>query len=305
MQQREGIAGLALLPDADGEKLGRILTAALGKLPAPDQQNPPPTWRASYLGLPQVRLFQEASLGEQQAIVELASRGLLEEAYWIEKVGMGYMARMVLLAQTLQERMLYSLFTADEAAHLAQLRPFLASEPVATQDPFLHLLAEVVETCDRAVLVFVLQVVLEGWGLTHYRSLASGCESPALSRVFAGFLEAESRHQGTGLVLFQQISLSGSDQQAIVEVLTRFLQMVRVGPQRLLAAIAAVKGGLSQPQQIQALTELDTQTHSRQRLQLLRSLMKGPAAGAIVQQLEERGLFQPLPPHQCVHPLLT
>lgn len=51
-----------------------------------------------------------------------------------------------------------------------------------------------------------------------------------------------------------------------------------------------------------SLEELDTQTHSGTRLQLLRSLMPGKSADAIVQALEERGAFVPLPAYQCVNP---
>jgi 16S rRNA U1498 N3-methylase RsmE len=77
--------------------------------------------------------------------------------------------------------------------------------------------------------------------------------------------------------------------------------MVQVGPQNVLGAIAQVKGHLSRSQKIQILEELDTETHSGTRLQLLRSLMRGKSADAIVQALEDRGAFVPLSAHHCVN----
>lgn len=69
----------------------------------------------------------------------------------------------------------------------------------------------------------------------------------------------------------------------------------------MLTAITQVKGHLSRSQKIQILEELDTETHSGTRLKLLRSLMRIKSVEAIIQTLEERGAFVPLPAHQCVN----
>ncbi|MEH2045188.1 ferritin-like domain-containing protein [Nostoc sp.] len=290
------------LPHTDSHNcLRRILTAAL-----PNQNNyanyPQVNyWDAEFFNLDQVKIFQQSNLTEQSAILELTNRSLLEESYFIEKAGVGYMAKMVLLAETVEERMLYGLFTADEATHLHQISHFLPETEVTnTDDPFLRLLSEVVESADKTVLLFVLQVVLEGWGLSHYRRLAKECRYPILAELFSSFLQSESRHHATGTTLFNQITLSAFSQTTILDVLAQFLFMVQVGPQSLLAAVEQVKGHLTRSQKIQILEELDTETHSGTRLQILRSLMGGKSAQSILQNLEERGAFQPLPPYQCV-----
>ncbi|MEM9152448.1 MAG: ferritin-like domain-containing protein, partial [Cyanobacteria bacterium P01_F01_bin.3] len=74
---------------------------------------------------------------------------------------------------------------------------------------------------------------------------------------------------------------------------------VRVGPQRVVEAIAQAKGGLSRAQRNRLLGELDTETQSGMRLDLLRSLIT-PAAPDIAETLENKDLFTPLPPAQCV-----
>lgn len=305
MTQKYDIAGLNL-PHIDSEdKLQRLLSATFssGKTPLTplvSPSSPSLFWDANYFNLQKVQIFQDATEEEQREVLELCNRGLLEEAYFIEKAGMGYMAKMVLLAETIEERMLYALFSADEATHLAQIAPFIPiGETVDTDNPFLRLLADLVETPDKTVLLFAIQVVLEGWGLTHYRNLARCCLNLHLKEILTGFLQAEARHHGTGVTLFDRTSVSPSSRAAIVETLASFLQMVQAGPQSVVAAIEKAKGDLSRSQKVKIFAELDTETHSGTRLNLLRSLMGGAGAKAIVEDLEERNAFQPFSPESC------
>ncbi len=291
------VAGLSL-PVAENEKLQRILVSALGGGAEPNYC-PILPWDAAYFGLDRVTYFQQASIDQQRQILQITNRQLLEEAYFVEKAGMGYMAKMVLLAESIEERMLYSLFSADEAIHLLQIRGFLASEPENTADPFFQLLAELAEIDDRAVLMFVIQVVLEGWGLSHYRSLAQDCQIPALVVLFTGFLQEESKHHATGVTLFQTVECAVSQQTVMLEVLAKFLQMVQVGPQGVVSAIGQVLGGLSVGQRVQVFEELDTQTHSGKRLTLLQKLMQTGGGGEMVDRLIEKGAFNPLPASIC------
>ncbi|MBW4609210.1 MAG: ferritin-like domain-containing protein [Hassallia sp. WJT32-NPBG1] len=261
---------------------------------------PCPYWDATHFNLHNVEIFTDAAADEQAEILQLCSCGLLEESYFIEKAGMGYMAKMVLLAETTGERMLYALFCGDEASHFDQICRFLSTpEPVAN-NLFLRFLEDLIESQDKTVLLFVLQVVLEGWGLSHYRSLAKDCINADLSLMLHSFLQDESRHHATGVTLFDRIDVTPSSQNTIIETLASFLQMVQVGPQSVVAAIEKVKGDLSRQQKVKIFAELDTETHSGSRLKLLRSLMSHPNAEIILQQLDQRGSFHPLPPEKCV-----
>jgi hypothetical protein len=294
------VAGLDL-PLAQNEKLQRILASALDGGLEPNYC-PILPWDAAYFGLDRVTYFQQASIEQQRQILQITNRQLLEEAYFVEKAGMGYMAKMVLLAESIEERMLYSLFSADEAMHLSQIRGFLATEPENTVDPFFQLLAELAELDDRTVLMFVIQVVLEGWGLSHYRNLAQDCQIPALAVLFTGFLHEESKHHATGVTLFQSLECTISHRSTMLEVLAKFLQMIQVGPQGVVNAIGQVLGGLSVEQRVKVFEELDTQTHSGTRLTLLKKLMQTGGGGTIVEQLIEKGSFQPYPASICATP---
>lgn len=305
MNRERKTAGLDLPHVCEENKLRRVLSSALrsriGNCDLSSESTNYQYWDAEHFGLQKVKVFQDASFQEQEEILRLCSCGLLEEAYFIEKAGVGYMAKMVLLAETTEERMLYALFSSDEVTHLAQISRFLPDrELVGTDDAFLRYLADLVETEDKTVLIFLLQVVLEGWGLSHYRSLAKNCLNPELASIFERFLQDESRHHGTGVTLLNLRQVSGASRAAIVEALALFLRMVQVGPQGVVAAVERVKGDLSRSQKVRIFQELDTETHSGTRLNLLRSLMRVPAAQTIVQELEERGAFQPFPADKCI-----
>ena len=294
---KKNIAGFAL-SQTKCARLKRILDSRLNKASQPQRSNKY-YWNAGYFHLDNTTLFQNATLQQQKEILQIASRSLLEEAYFIEKAGMGYMAKMVLLSETTEERMLYSLFCADETAHLAKIMPFLNPIPVDTDDLFLQLLGDVVESEDKSLILFVLQVVLEGWGLSHYRSLAKDCCDRDLSLVFRGFLEDESRHHATGVTLFEQQDLDVISKKAIVATLSSFLEMIRLGPQRIVSAVEMVLGDLSRSQKIRLFEELDTEAHSGTRLSILRSLI-GNKGGVFVTDLEERGLFTGYPAYLCI-----
>lgn len=300
MDFSKNIAGLNLPSVAENDSLRRVLKSRLGKIKTPSISAHSIYWQAEFFGLDQVTLFQASSPTEQQQILQLVNQALLTEAYLIEKTGIAYMSKMALLAETTEERMLYALFSGDEVNHLAQIRPFLSAEPVNIDDSFLRFLADLVDSEDKSLLLFVIQVVLEGWGLSHYRHIAKHCSDRTLGEIFRGFLQDESRHHGTGVTLFNRQSLSVNSQANIIETLTLFLRMVQSGPQRIVGALAQIKGGLSPQQQVKIFTELDTETHSATRLNLLRSLMEKSGAGAIVAALNQQELFQPFPPEKCI-----
>jgi len=299
------IAGLDLPGMETGDRLHRLLHASLSAYPstAPLEVTAP-AWDASFLGLERVSLFRQSSQEDQRAILTLANRDVLQEISRVEQAGVGYMAKMVLLAETTEERMLYGLFTADETVHLSQISPFISTatdqvRALSAEDAFLQFLSNLLGSEDKSLLLLVIQIVLEGWGLSHYRSLAKNCRNPSLAAVLTSFLQAEARHHAAGVTLLPAV-LSDRSQAAMMEALPPFLQMVQVGPQRLLTAIAQVKGSLSRAEKIRILEELDTETHSGQRLQLLRSLLRGEKTNEIGQRLEDLGCFQPFPAYRCV-----
>ncbi|MBY0371128.1 ferritin-like domain-containing protein [bacterium] len=251
-------------------------------------------WPAEYFGLNHSSLFRSLNGDQQGAILGQCSHQLLQEAYYVEKSGSQFTAKMSLLAGTTEERMLFSLIAADEAAHLYSVRSFLTQEPAAHQElPFLKLLADIIENSSRMTLVFVVQVVLEGWGITHYRGLLERCCDPDLKAVLQEILNDEYKHHGSGVVLLSEGQLSAREKHEITETMVRFLEMVAVGPTGVVQVVEQNCQGLGTEARKALYEDLRSEETTREKLDLLKKLMAQPGVLDIVEALDKKGCFEP------------
>lgn len=256
------------------------------KIDLPDEVvDPASLWPPSSFGLDRVTAFVAASSERQQEIVRRCAKQRLGEALSIEKLGLAFCAKMTLLAETTEERMLYALIAADEAMHFHWISRF--AEETDARAPFLEFLSDIVEQGSQAALTMLVQVVLEGWGVHHYRSLAHDCMHPALREVLGRVVIDESRHHGSGERLMRRRSVTAREREAIVRALQRLLDMVRCGPQAVVAAIAP-------PNRVLAFEQLGGDDTSA-KLELLRSLIASAAIEGLVDELD----FTPMNPTEC------
>lgn len=274
--------GFDLPPLAAGHRLHGVLAASLGAEVRPAGGLP---WSAAFFGLDRVAVWRAAPDAVREAVRARCCAATLGEAVAIERAGLAFTARMVLLAETVDERLLYASFAGDEARHFAALRPWAPAAPAS--GPFLDLLAEVIETAARADLVVLVQVVLEGWGLVHYRALAEASADPGLAAVLRGILKDEARHHGGGLVLAQPLGPAG------LRALAALLDLVRVGPVGVIADLEAELGPFDAAQRRRIAVELGAWTHARERLELLRGLLLRAGQAAAVAALEAGAHLSP------------
>ncbi len=229
--------------------LNPILRAALKKLQMPYGPRLEPKelyWDADFFGLSQLSLYQRLSASQQYEILWHCNRMALEEAFYIEKTGMSYAAKMALLADSNDKRALYNLFCADEAAHFHAIHSFLLAAPSDYREQaFLVMLDDLVHKGSFQVLVYMIQVILEGWGLHHYRSLAAHCKHSELTDVLRTIVLDEAKHHGSGLVVLPQGEWTSEDTAICLPALKEFLRLVKAGPLNLLNAIELVLGSLS------------------------------------------------------------
>jgi hypothetical protein len=278
-----------------------ILAAALGRrLEGRHGETGPATrapWGAAHFGLDRVERFQRAGAMTRRRILVACARDLLTEAYYIEKLGLGFTAKMALLSETTEERMLYCLFAGDEAAHLHAIAAYVGDGAAASapDDPFLALLTEAIAAGEKPGLTYVVQVVLEGWGIAHYQSIARDCRDGDLRRTLLRLARDEALHHGSGVALLKRRPLPERDRTFVTEVLVRLLEMVRIGPQRVVARLEELTGPLSRGQRVQVFRDLDAQAGTQRKLDLLRGLM-----GSTDSILDVRGTaFRALDPEEC------
>lgn len=259
-------------------------------------------WPASYFNLDQVTVYRDSDEAEKRAILLGCSHSVLAESYYIEKCGMYFASKMCLLSESAQERMLYSLFAADEAVHFNWISGFATAESVKgfEGNPFILLLDEVLQMEDRTTLSYMVQVILEGWGISHYHALAKNCLDDGLATVFENVIRDEGRHHAGGLALFNGLRLDADRLKRLANLLAQLLSMVQAGPQMVVSQIERVKGSLSRAQKTRAFAELDCEAVTLSRIKTLKSLIKMTAgADIILSELERKGSFRPYTASEC------
>lgn len=275
------------------DELMRILRRKVGEQPKPDLVELSDLWGADSYDLQGVDIFKESSLYEKKSILEICARGRLEEAYHIEKSGMAFTSKMTLLANNLEERKLYCQFSADEANHLEAITAFLPNiSEESKNSPFLQLLADIINNGARRPLIFIIQVLLEGWGIDHYQGMFNTCKSIALGEVLSQIIKDEAGHHGSGLILFDENELTQTEFNYIVDALRNFFQMVQVGSVGVLSSIEKTKGHLSTSQKIGLLHQLESQENAQRKINVLKKLMHKAESNKIIEALDKAGAFR-------------
>ena len=283
-------------------RLHAVLGAGLKKLTGPlvlDQTLP--LWSPEFFELEKSSYFIEAHAEVKEDIQTRCSIDVLSEAFFIEESGMAFASKMALMSETRQERMLYNLFAADEATHFHWVNAALGEHASRmTPNQFHRLLESIIRDGQRESLVFIVQVILEGWGLHHYRSLHRHCEHEGFGEVLERILRDEARHHGSGIVLCRERGLPERARSEVIETMRAFLEMVRYGPQAVLTALDEGLGGLSREQKLKTLQELECEKHSSVRLEHLRSLMLQEGFESVVAELDDNNAFIPYSAEACL-----
>jgi hypothetical protein len=275
-------------------KLKRILTAYL-KIQGKQKKFQEPQsffWPAEHFKLHQSSLFKQAEEKKQHLILEKCSMNLICESYFVEKSASAYCAKMMLTAETTEIAQTYSMIANEEAIHLEWITPYM---PIADRHVpkghFLRFLSNLIEECDAQLLPYLVQVILEGWGLHHYKELARDCLNENLKSIFLDIVRDEALHHHTGEVVFDGQNLMEKHLQYIEECLKIYAEMVRVGPLDLVEAVEEVLGPLSALDKLQFLEEIEADQATLKKLALLKQLMTQPGLEDTVQKLEDQGFF--------------
>ena len=282
----------------ENQRLGKILDAYVKKQgrhkPYLDRDQSF-YWDAEHYHLHTSTLFQQASTEQQHKILEKCSQNLVSESYFVEKSASAYCGKMMLLADTTEIAQTYSMIANEEAIHLQWITPFM--DEGARQRPqgfFLQFLSSLIEECDPHLLPYLVQIILEGWGLHHYKNLARLCLNPELKEIFLSIVRDEALHHHAGEVIFDAHQMTQTQQNIILECLITFCEMVRVGPLEVIQAVEEELGGLNKKQKKQLFHEINGFASAQEKLNLLKSLMLQPGMEKTVQLLEEKHYFTPL-----------
>ncbi len=255
-------------------------------------------WDADFFKLNQVARFRDADGAKQTATLAGAAEGLLSESWCIERSGIVFCAKMTLLAESLDEQRVFALIGADEATHSAWLEPWIDAHARGA-DPFSRFIADLVAHGNPQPLAFLLQVVLEGFGIVHYGGLAKECRDKALASAFKRMAQDEALHHAAGLAAFRADRLSETDKRFLVDGSQAFLQMVRCGPQSVIASLDRAIGASNQADIAGLFIALESESQTQAKLDRLRQLMTQPGMEWLIDNLQEKGLFTPCNANEC------
>lgn len=255
-----------------------------------------PFWDASSYGLDKVEYFLELAENKKVQLLNELAQNRVSEAFHIEKSGIAYGSKMTILSDNIDERVLYGSFTGDEARHFKLIEKYhhnTIAEDI-TDNSFLEFLSNTIEVAPKKSLVFMIQVLLEGWGLDHYSTMAKECKNSNLKTDLQSILEDEVVHHGSGVILFDENNLTKEEREFIIQSLISFFQMVQVGPIGILAQLETMTSKFNNYNRVHALEQLNAFGSTDEKLLKLKRLMRKAGANSIIEELEGKGLLRPL-----------
>ncbi|MGE3319890.1 MAG: hypothetical protein AB7I18_11410 [Candidatus Berkiella sp.] len=257
-------------------------------------------WPASLYTLDKSALFQNQSHEMQQQIVQACNNFVMSESYFIEKAGIAYCAKMIALGETTEIRQMYGLIASDEAAHLSWLAPYLTIEQrVSPQGKFVQHISTMIENCEVNTLYFLIQTVLEGWGIAYYKTLAKTCQWDCLKETLLDIVKDEAIHHNTGVALFDPKRIDHQAEKDIYDGIKSYLDILRVGAQNIVACVESELGPLSFSELTALFQAIESQSSSMVKLQIMKKIMQQPATQKWIDVLGEEGYFEPYAPEEC------
>lgn len=256
-------------------------------------------WNAIFFNLEQSTLYQELSTYEKKHVLADCSHNLLLESYFIEQTGISYSAKLTLLAPTLEEKQMFSFIASDEATHLYWLSNFITGAKPKPHGALIDLIEQVIIIDKPNVLYYLVQIILEGWGLKHYNTLSKYCQNADLKKILLDIVKDEALHHHTGKTFFDAKQLSQAERNIIKDVLTSYCDLIRSGPQAVAHVMSKRLGGLNLKQKTHLFNQLGSEAQSFEKLLILKKLMLQPGMDNIVAELENENYFKPYPDHQC------
>lgn len=266
-------------------------TAVLGK--RPDLVN---MWPAEFFRLPLLNFWRDADDSARDEIRHGCSVTVLREALGIERTAMDYCAARVMEAEDALEKQVYCLTAAEEARHYHWLCMITDPATVAmAPDAFTRYLQRLVAEGTPNSQSYLLQVILEGWGIGHYQRLAAHASTADVAAVMSGIARDEGLHYAAGVAQFDASRLTAADGQFVRGALVELCTMVGSGPLGVLGVVERAVGGLGQTGRRSIFEKLTDPIATARRLNELAQFIARQGMDGEAAWLAEQGFLEPLP----------
>lgn len=254
-------------------------------------------WNEDFFHLKNANLWKEKSNVEKTRILISLGQKILQEAYFIECAGMAYAAKMNLSAQTKEERQFFCFVGEEEARHL-RLVESLANFNTSLENipSFALLIGEIIQEATKSSHLLLIQILLEGWGLHYYKTLAKSAMDESVASAFKAILKDEIRHHSAGVILFSQQKKTMSEEAAeeFLGYLERIAFMVKIGPYAACEEVFRNEAKPTLEKLKSFLKETDAESITAGKMEILGQLLSKSLPDNVLETLKEREILKPL-----------
>jgi hypothetical protein len=227
------------------------------------------------------------------------SRYTLNESVLVENLGFTFNSKLMMLEEDLEIKSLHANFAFDEVAHLNMIRPFLFFDPAGGQEsnPLLQEIGRCIELGDAAALNFMVQVVLEGFGIAHYSGLAAGCTDPELKTVLEDIVKDEAFHHGGGVLSLKHKEMTSEGIEFICDVMENVASFFANWAHPFFRSMHLVQGSITKEQMNQFLADTNANALASERIAALKKLVVTHAPEDLKSALLKIKSFEATPSH--------
>jgi rubrerythrin len=264
----------------------KVVTNGLKKIPTD-------FWGEQQYNLKDSSLYKSLDKTTQNKILSEFGLHTLCTSYYIEKLAVSFCAKMVMLAESMEEKALYSIIGAEEAEHWLEFKNLLVDSPEDTdyQSPFIDALQDCIEKSDRLTSMFMAQNLLEGFGLIHYGHLRDTTTNETLKAVFTKIVEDEGRHHGSSIVLFQNCKAESFDRNDLITRADFIIRCIKSPKRHIIKTLKNHCPDMTSQDEETLIKEINLKKQVEFRTKAIYQMVKKSNAHGILDSLEEMGSF--------------
>lgn len=255
-----------------------------------------PVWQTDFFHLQDSPIWNSLQSEIQSSVLLSLGHKIFQEAYFIECAGMAYAAKMNLASKSKEEREFFCFVGEEEARHLRLIEALggfsISPEKIPS---FALLIGEIIQEANRPSHLLLIQILLEGWGLSYYKNLSKFSKDEAVASVFKQIIKDEIRHHSAGVLLFSQVKetaeFTEDDQVQFLAFLERIAFMVKIGPWNVCDEVFKHLSHPS-PKQLQTfLVECDAVAKTAEKMQLLEELLAKNLPKSVLKTIKDQKIL--------------
>lgn len=284
---------ILLAPHLENQKFNSLLDNALSQYTLSKKQVSVPEilWGEQRYHLLRSSHFRKLKPISQSNVYKHLTNGNLAMSWYIERSGHNYGAKMILFSETQEEKSLYSLFVAEEAIHQREFENYMLNlpDPSLYWHPLLDSLALAIKDGEKQTCLYVIQVLLEGFGISFYNGLKQTCLSDSLKNVYQRIINDEAKHHGSGVIQTQELTPNKLIKEQVFEYTRMFIKALVSAD--LIRKNIDKENPMSSMQRSKFYEEIEFNKTMQDRLLKLKSMLQKVDNWNLVRRLEKDKVF--------------